>query len=575
MGRSIQFGEKTYPNRQRLLRIVKGQPTQRRWIVLVAHDDSFDLAIMIFEDGALRRSGAGLEGSPYDALWSELYAQDCGDHKTWLIGWRVRYAMERAGFVDALGSGEVKLPRIKVGRNRGKHGGKLTWNKRILEVDLVCGENRIKMLDWSNFGVDPAAYVARLGDVTLDVAEQALQDFLGLTQAIGVSVCKSTAAQLGWDHARRSCVTAPLHVNLDTPSRELERRAYFGGRCEAFRLGDIPGTTYSLDVRSCYASICGNCDLPFRCVEEYKAGLDVSAIPVYDTHHWIADVVLKTDSADYPLRWGDKPIYPVGEFATSLAWPELCHALKLRRVKKIVRAARYEAGPVLRDYATWYANARAAADSLGMKGLSGVVKGVFNASLGYTARSKYEWQPWLCQLGCRYWLGTTNHPEEKGQAVAAQVLDGEKRWLKIAGEPYEAIPYLHATICSYARVKLLEIFDFAGRENVLYCDTDGVLLTQGGKEALERQPGLLGVNPGQLVERFPPGDARINGQKTYRVGRHWIQAGHAKTRYSCLARKRVLTSETGRTNTDGTVTPFRFLYDDDEGLSWQARNVMA
>ena len=147
--------------------------------------------------------------------------------------------------------------------------------------------------------------------------------------------------------------------NLDFASRELERAAYHGGRCEAFRLGVIPGTTYSLDVRACYATICRDERLPFVCVAEYLAGCDPERIDPDGDDHWIADVVIRTDKADYPLRWMGTPIFPVGQFRTALPWPELRRAVKSRSVVRVLRAARYEAAPVLRAYAEWYLHARA------------------------------------------------------------------------------------------------------------------------------------------------------------------------------------------------------------------------
>lgn len=568
------FGERTRPTRQHPLRVVKGKPTQDRWIVLVAWDHCWSLRSYSYHDGALQLQDGRDDTMDYSELWSALSSFDLCGRKTWLIGWRVRYAIEKAGFCEALERGDVALPKVKVGENKGKHGGKLTWNRRLLEVDVVAGRNKIKLLDWSNFGVDPGQYVARLDDVTPEIAETALQDFLGMADANKIAVCKSTAAQLGWDHCRRITQDLPLHVNLSSESRAMERRAYHGGRCEAFRLGDIPGTTYSLDVKSCYASICRDLAMPCRMIEEYKSGVDVETIKVFQCDHWIADVVIQTDEPDYPLQWRGSPIYPVGEFATALPWPELLHAIKRGRVIRVLRAARYEAEPILRDYAEWYFMARELHAKLGNGKMSGALKAMFNASLGYTARQRYDWQPWDSKIAFPYWFGSALDPETLSQCVSAQVLGNEKRWLKVAGEPYEAMPFLHATIASYARVKLLEVFAVAGRENILYCDTDGILCTRAGREVLESYLGMTGAMPGQLVERFVPGSARIQGQKNYRIGDQWIQAGTVKSRHSLIVAKRVLTTDAGRVMSDGRVEPFRFACEDVGGEVGKWQNVV-
>jgi hypothetical protein len=146
--------------------------------------------------------------------------------------------------------------------------------------------------------------------------------------------------------------------------------------------------------------------------------------------------------------------------------------------------------------------------------------------------------------------------------VAAQILASEKRWLRVSGEPYEAMPYLHATICSYARMRLLEIFEAAGRENILYCDTDGVLVTSAGADRLRVHRVQDVYYAHGLVERAPPGHSRIEGQKSWQLGSLRVHAGVARTRLSLTAKKRVLTTETGRASVDGRVSPFEFRYVD-------------
>jgi hypothetical protein len=573
--REIRFGEATSPLHQQRMRSIVGKHPQDRWICLACRDKDFDL--VVYETAQLPDvvGSVPMRNIPYCRLWSVLADLDCRDRKAWVIGWRLRYAFEKADFIGALERGEVTLPRVKHGKRKGKHTGKLTYNKRIFEVDIVCGRNKIKALDWLNFSVEPEAYAAGPSSIDADVVALALGDFLVMARNIDLDVCKSTAAQLGWYHARQCLSRGGLYVNLDGEARQLERRAYHGGRNEAYQLGEIPGTTYSLDVRSCYAWICLTKRLPFRMVEEYRAGILPERIDPHGADHWIADVVLRTDTPDYPLRFQGTPIYPIGEFMCSLPWPELRHALLAGRVQMVLRAARYEAAHVLKKYANWYLNARAATGAAYSVRVAGSLKATFNASLGYSAREKYDWVPWDCHLGNSYWLGTTTSPEDKETPVAAQVLDDERRWLRVAGEPFESVPYLHATICSYARVRLLEIFAAAGREEILYVDTDGILTTVKGLEKIRATPGMMADQPGHLVERFAPGRALIQGQKSYRVGANWIQAGVPKRRYSALREKQVLTVETGRADDAGRVHPFtmRRVKQKGERGSWQ--NEMA
>lgn len=558
MVRLLEFNEAWHPNSQRYLRDLKGKESQLLWIACACGDTSFSLSVHLQGDVPFVS-----RDQPYRRLWSVLAKIDfLAGRKAWLIGWRMRYALERANFLRALDRGEVALPRHKKGKNEGKHTGKLTMSSRVLEVDVELGKNKIKILDWQNFGVEPAGYVDGSRGITLADAERVLRDYLAAAKEAGMQVSRTTAAQVGWAHARQTGLAGPLHCNLDLVSRRLERAAYHGGRCEAFRLGEIPGTTYSLDVASCYARICRERHLPCQLVEEYRAGCDVEMLHTEMDQQWIADVVVKTDQPDYPLRWGKTPIFPIGQFRTTLPWPELWHALNKGRVVKVLRAARYATAPVLRDYAAWYLRCRERLARQKTRLGAGWLKAVFNSSLGYSAREKYEWQPWDVEIPWQYWIGVARSPEDDDSAVQVQKLSDETRWLRVAGEPRESVPFLHATICSYARLALLEIFETAGRENVLYCDTDGVLATKAGADNLRSSQGRGDRFRFGLVERFAPGSARILGQKTYSVGGNVIAAGVVGARNSKTLGKVVLETPTGRVDSEGRVHPFEFRCED-------------
>jgi hypothetical protein len=570
MPHSLQFGEASTPVHQYKLKVPKGARSQRNWLLLAARDKEFALGRLMRVDGPemwLFKPGQFL---PWFELWRSLADVPTGGLKYWLVGWRMAFALDRADLVEALNGGLVQLPKIRIGKNKGRHGGKLTINPRITEVDLVAGANKIKALDLQNFGVDDEHFTPGLDQVDTEHVRSGVMALSLLGDLTEISINKSTAAQIGWTACRARLPADKLYINCDPNCRSLERRAYHAGRNEAFFLGDCPGTTYSLDMASCYANICLKESLPCQMIEQFDHGLDLAAINVMGNDHWIADCVIRTEEPDYPLRWNGKPIFPVGTFATSLPWPELSHALRNGRVVKIGRAARYKAAPIFALYAQWYLNARQAFKADFLAPSASMLKSIFNSSLGFTAREKYEWQPWQTAIGFRYWLGHVKSPDDMASLVAAQVLDDESRWLRVAGEPREAMPFLHATITSYARVQLAEIIRWAGSQNVLYCDTDGVLVNHAGASALSADGSGQGFYWCGLVERFPPGAARINGQKNYRIGSNVIHAGAVKTRYSATLRKRVLKTDEGRTGPTGRVEPLRFVVDnlESEDLKW-------
>ncbi len=562
----------TRPREQWPIIAPKGERTQDHWLIGCFADSTFTLRYYHPDDC---QTVINIEPRPYSELWTALAELPKTKAKTWLIGNRMRYALERADFLGALAAGQVHLPTKKKPGKTPRRGGKLAYSLNCLEIDLVCGKNPIKVLDWKNYGIEPEPGGHDLTPQYHQAAWQRLHDYLNMARMIGLRVNKSTAAQIGWQHARIDHAPPVLMYNLDPLARAMERRAYYGGRNEAYKLGDIPDAVLSLDVKASYASICRQCKVPIYMEEEYPTGLDHRDIKYDDQTHWIADVVISTPEADYPLRHDGQVIYPIGQFFTTLAWPELYHALARARVVKITRAARYRADFALRSYAQWYSRSRDQVADSSYAHMAPALKAAFNGSLGYTARQRYELQPWKMDLDRDWWLGYTSAPDKSAAVVHAQVLAGIKEWLRVGGEPREAMPFLHATICSWARLQLLNIFQAAGREWIYYCDTDGILVDYRGYANLLDTPGMIGEEPGQLGERFKSGPCRIQGQKNYKIGANIICAGLIRTRHSEWQQKEVLTTPTGRTDSEGRVTPFELKCDaiDGEAEGWV--NAMA
>jgi hypothetical protein len=441
-------------------------------------------------------------------------------------------------------------------------------------IDTVCGKNQIKLLDFTQMGLSLEQFSLSLADLTIEDCECTLRAYLALCERVGLSASRTTAAQTGWARCRARDLRHGVSIQLDDDIRALERRAIHPGRNECYRLGDIPGTTYSLDIRSCHAAICLESSLPVHCASCFPLGCPVDQVSCDSDDHWIADVVVRSATPDYPLRWGEHTIYPVGESWTTLAWPELRRALTLGHVVRITRAARYAARPALSGYAQWYLDARRRLEASEWRFMLPTLKAIYNTSLGYTARENYDWRKWDVKPMSRWYLGVARDPECGEGFVPAQILDGVPRWLRVGGEPYESIPMWFATICSYARVRLLECMETAGRSEVHYCDTDGLLCSRAGREALESQPEIMGLSPGQLCERFPPGAARIAAQKNYRVGRHYVCAGGVATRRSLIRDRIEYATPTGRTDGQGRVTPFEVWCEDTGDQTARWRNWM-
>lgn len=562
MEQKHQFDVPSIPQGFVRIRPPKGGAHQRRWIVLACGDDTFGLCVVSADSAGRVTTVPMPHAMPYCDLFGALARNLSPKEKTWVIGFRMPYALAAAKWLAALECGEISLPQRKRKDGSRTRSGRISVSASCLDVDLVIGGKKCKLLDFANFGIEQPDTATDKSQGSIEWAVDALTEMIGASSKIGLSISKTTAAQVGYAKLRSTLADKLVLTCRDEESRKLERRAYFGGRNEAYFLGDYPGRVYSLDVRAFYAVVCRDVTLPTMLTREYRLGCTRETIIADDDTHWIADVIIRTTTPDYPVRWDGTTVYPVGEFATTLCWPELLHALHERHVVKIIRAASYACSPVLSDYASWYLSARDTMSKSNFAEMLPVLKCAFNSSLGYLARRKYTWTPLAIPGGPAWLVGRTVNPDERESTVQAHILDGECEWLRVGGEPAEAFPAIHATICSWGRIALARCIEVVGRANVLYVDTDGLLVNEAGEKKLRRDNGLCGTAPGQLVERWPSGACRINGQKNYQLGKHVVCAGlpvMGRTDLPATAEKKLTT---GVLRTDGTVTPWHMECED-------------
>lgn len=550
-----QFGDCVSPIKLVRLRSPKGDQSQKSWIVIAQNSAYCDIAQYAMNDDGQWNRGQFRFGCPYPLLWAALGELAYYGHTAWVILHGLSAALEKSKWLDALANGDIHLPTRKGKDGTRKRTGKISLSASCTEIDIMVAGKRIKLLDFANFGIDELQAEAPGFTCSIQGIAAKLCAMLSAARSIGLPIGKPTASQVGYAKLRQMSMTYPIVTCPDEDSRRLERRAYYGGRNEAYRLGDMDGPTWSYDVKSCYAMIARSMTLPMILLAKYPQGLPVEKMNDGTGTHKIADVVIETDTPDYPVRWHGSTIYPVGTFVTTLCYPELLHALDVGRVKKVLSVSYYSSCQWMQPYADWFFGAKEILQKKNLQSMAPFIKCVFNSSLGFTGRRKYEWQPMDLPGGPVWFVGRTTDPENPEHIVQAQILDSECRWLKIHGEPTEAFPAIHATICSWARIAILSVIEAAGRANVLYADTDGVLVNELGHINLCKSDIKIGNGPGELVLRDRQNECRIQGQKNYRLGDTVVCAGLPRASRSNWTVQTHLSTNTGCLRPNGRVVP--------------------
>lgn len=440
--------------------------------------------------------------------WTEIWEEfeDMEDMWRWILG-RVKekntvyicahniqfdLAVSR-GYDTLIQEGwEVELPYI--------HG-------RTFIARAKKGKRRIILIDTMNFFPYPLREVGEMVGLTKgsidyahpDIAEarrycrrdveiirEAMLEYIRFIQEHQLGRFSLTLAQQTWSAFRSRRKNGEIYIHSDPIALSLERDAFFGGRCEAFFIGDVPEEeVYELDINSAYPYVMATHPLPVNLV---RVGDDVDIAHIsrrLERYHIIADVLISTDEPVFPLRCPEGLIFPVGTFRTTLATPELRIALDTKRVRKIFRLALYERGRVLAEYVQELLSLRQKYREEGNRIYEALVKLLANALFGKFAQKQIAWE----ELG----RADAPHPEytpginlETGETFYIVQFAG-KAWQGYEeGYTRDAFPAVAAHISSYLRVLLWSYMKLAGRENVYYCDTDSLMVGAAGLERLRR-----------------------------------------------------------------------------------------
>jgi hypothetical protein len=357
----------------------------------------------------------------------------------------------------------------------------------------------------------------------------------------------STSAALAWSAFRHKFYTVPIHIHGSKDAIDIERAAYYGGRVEAYYCGPVgapectirvsrpgysadyhdkpAGPVYVLDVQSAYPAIMRHCRFPCRLLDTTVPPTVWDFARQLEHYGCVAHVTLKTERP-YPRRKEDGSVsYPVGEFSTTLAGPELSEAIADGQLRKVHACAWYEMDDLFSGFVGHFWMQRSEAVKAGDTAQELFVKTILNSLYGKFAQRKIAWEdqpderhepPW--DVWCRHNLRT-------GELSWLRAIAGRVQKKATRGEWWDSFPAIAAYVTSFLRTALDRMRKTAGQRNVYYQDTDSLHCTRDGYDNLvnagEVHPGKLGAL--RLVSVHQ--SAHYYGLKHYELDGEITQAG--------------------------------------------------
>lgn len=479
-----------------------------------SQEQSFGLACARYLDNDPRRKAPKVTDRDYldrSSLWADVTAHTRCGSRTVLWAHNLSYDLRISGALTELPALGWKVQAIVL-------DGFSCW-ARFTQPDrsLVCAD----FTSWANVPIETIGAWLRLEkpgltfDGTAELRQEQLlercrQDVHILHAAVAhvlewveqeqLGNLQITGAGQSWNAYRHRFMTERLLVHDDDRARKMERRAIWAGRTETFRHGIVNEPTFEWDLPRAYATVAQSTVLPTVWLGSLKR-ISVEAfrkMTADQTRRMLCEVSVTTESPWVCTEHDGRILWPVGKFRTTL-WDCEIHALLERGASvRLYRTQVYTATPCLRDWATWILAclaqnddsepdvkipAGASPDDIGADLRRHILKSWSRALIGRFALQYRSWEPFATSADTDLFLSDLTGPGQKRDAQLLQV-GHDVFTLGEMTEGENSLPQITGYITAMCRVRLLSLIETAGWENVLYVDTDSLIVNAAGNRNL-------------------------------------------------------------------------------------------
>jgi hypothetical protein len=359
-----------------------------------------------------------------------------------------------------------------------------------------------------------------------------------------------TASSLSMGILRTHIKPKAISTHTNEWCHRLERDACFGGSARTWYYGDIgrpadfqtdeveapapspygsiPGPLTQVDVRSMYPSLLRDMTFP-TFLRSYREDRGADEPQAYaECAGVLARVTIETETPEYPCRVGDRILYPVGRFTTTLTGPELLRLKGDGKVLKCHAMSLYDLGSPFKEAAAVLIEMRERARAKGRPAWELLAKTMANGMAGKLAQRKGCWieRPGVAaQNGFEEWytMSGTTGKTSRFRSIAWCVSEYVKD-VTGAGPYTAAFSYLAA----YGRLHMREIRDECPAQSVVSLDTDGMWILPAGHAAIRNRTREHCGHAGSLRTVGTAGAARFFGPRHYFAGGVWTLAGFAR-----------------------------------------------
>ncbi|MDR5730667.1 MAG: DNA polymerase [Terriglobia bacterium] len=371
------------------------------------------------------------------------------------------------------------------------------WRMPLKYLGEAIGLAKLDMPDNNDMGVDWDTYGRR----DVEILRAACQNWFSYLQQYDMGGFAPTLASQSMLVFRHKYMKHRIFIDTNPRALTLTREGYYGGRVEAFRIGRYQGEFCALDVNSMYPAVMQGNKYPCKLIAATQYAT------LSDLNIWLrsysvcARVLLRTATPFAPVRTKHKLIFPVGQFECILSTPEIRYALEHADILEVREVAVYEHEYLFTEFVDAAQAGKSQAKRDGDTVREFHIKKLANSFYGKWGQSGVKWQEqeWIDDLSCRQWVELDM---ETGQRIQHRQLGGLRQVKLTDGESRDSFPAIAGHVTAYARMHLWRLIETAGAENVLYCDTDCVLVNEVGRDKLSSEMDDYALGALKIAGRY-------------------------------------------------------------------------
>lgn len=314
-------------------------------------------------------------------------------------------------------------------------------------------------------------------------------------------------AQASASFRHRFLERGDLLVHDDPDALAAERRSAWAGRCEVWRHGVVDEPIVEWDFSLAYARIARDALLPTRLRGALRRPTMAQLLATGSRLAWLAEVEVVTPEPVAPAELEGRIVWPVGTYSSTLWDVEVRELLAAGATVTPRRAWLYHRGPLLQAWARWVLEELEGPEQLRCPVARAVVKGWSRSLIGRFGLRYPKWEQ----------LGTAAEPALELVPFVSATTGQTGTWLRMGRQILEqsaveespdSSPAVMAYVMTLARRRLWRAMQLVPAGELVYVDTDSLLVTAAGSPALE------------AFSRTPEGEG-LRVKATYRRGAFW------------------------------------------------------